>query len=87
MNKDWIVIVRQVVGSVQDWETVSYWDGERYPSKESAISAGAHHLGHDDFNIGCVDGNTLVWFGWMDKELTTDLSTVARQLYLTGDAA
>lgn len=86
MTQEWIVIVRQIVGG-GPWETVSYWDGERYPSRNEAIGAGACQFGHDDFNIGCVEGNRLVWFGWMDKEIAADLDHVARQLYLTSGTA
>lgn len=79
---EWIIIVRQIVGSGGNWQTTCRWDLERYATKSDAIAAGWRKLDHDDFNLGEVEGDRLAWFGWMNEELETDRGEVARQLSL-----
>lgn len=84
-SPEWIVIKQQIVTTDEDWRTVYYWDGRRFPTKAEAVSAGFVAFECDDFNVGQVEGKRLVWFGWMGIEHKTDRATVARQLYLDVD--
>lgn len=62
------------------------WDGTRYVTQVEAVAAGWKMFGHDDFNIGHVQGNKLVWFGWMDEpinETDEDFAVIAKDLDLT----
>lgn len=87
MTASWIVIVQQITTTVEDWRTDYHWDGERHASPREAFDSGWRTLGHDDFNIGRLDGNHLAWFGWTDgdqvKELDDfDLAEISRHLCL-----
>ncbi|WP_241059991.1 hypothetical protein [Achromobacter xylosoxidans] len=57
---------------------VSYdWDGERFPSRQSAILHGFETRGSDDFNIGVIDGDELKDFCWMEDPMCEDAETMA----------
>lgn len=81
----YIVIVQQIVGSLESWTTTYDWDGSRHSSHNAAIAAGLADLEHDDFNIGRIENDRLVWFGWQYEQLPDeDLDEIARQLSLRG---
>lgn len=63
-------------------------DGPRHSSREKAVSHGWNTFGHDDFNIGHVRGDRLIWFGWMSDEIgesDEDFAEIAKQLELVPD--
>lgn len=68
----WFAAAYQIVGSAGEWETVYDWNGRTYPSRDRAISAGFERFGSDDFCVGQVESNRLVWWGWMEKENRDD---------------
>lgn len=62
------------------------WDGERFATREEAISHGFEVRGSDDFNVGVVSGNRLLSFDWMDKPTGEDaksMRAIADALCLT----
>lgn len=82
---EYVVILQQIVGNLENWTTAYYWNGTRHSSHDDAIAAGVRELDHDDFNIGRVEGDRLVWFGWMNEQLPDyDLNEIARQVSLRG---
>jgi hypothetical protein len=68
MGSGWFAAAGQIVGTVDAWETVYDWDGSLHPSRDAAIKAGFRQFGSDDFNIGKLSGDQLVWWGWMYEE-------------------
>jgi hypothetical protein len=69
----WYVVRPAIVGSLEDWDTVYYWDSrEVHPDRAAAIAAGLDFYGHDDWNVGQVKHGALVWWGWMDEEHPCD---------------
>lgn len=83
-----IVITAQVVGSPDDWLMDYRWDGVRHATTQEAIDAGIDELRHDDFLIGGVIGERLVWLGWQFTEREDDpeeFADVAAQLALGPD--
>lgn len=80
-----IVIVAQIVTIGDDWKHVYSWDGKRHATNQDAADWGWRILDHDDFNIGQVEGNRLVWFGWMEEQhemSAEDMQDVAEQIGL-----
>lgn len=66
---DYIVIHPHVIPTLDgDARTVYSWNLTRHATQQDAIDWGRRILDHDDFNIGRVEGNQLVWFGWMDEQ-------------------
>lgn len=63
-----IVVRCTIGGSLEE----TFWGceqiGPRYASSEEAAREGWKHFGHDDFNLARVQGDRLVWFGWMDEQ-------------------
>lgn len=58
---------------------ISYdWDGERFPSRQSAILHGFETRGSDDFNVGVVNGDDLKDFCWMEEPMGEDAETMAK---------
>jgi len=83
-----IVIAARIVGSLEDWLMDYRWDGRRHATRQEAIDAGIDELGHDDFLIGGVVGERLVWLGWQFEEREHDpeeFADVAAQLHLAAD--
>lgn len=83
---DYIVIVAQIVTTLdEDYRFVYSWDLKRHATQQDAIDWGWRILDHDDFNIGRLEGDRLVWFGWMDEQhdmSAEDLAEIAGQLGL-----
>lgn len=68
-NREYIVIC-QSAWMNSDGFGISYaWDGERFQTRAKAIKHGWKSRGSDDFNIGEVVGDNLVWFGWMHEKM------------------
>ncbi len=85
---EYIVIRQSIYGSLENCTHSYHQFGPRHPSAEKAVSHGWEHLGHDDFNLGHVQGDRLVWFGWMSDaigETEEDFAEIARQLELVPD--
>jgi hypothetical protein len=85
---EYIVIRQSILGSPDHVQHFYEQDGPRHPSAEKAVSHGWETFGHDDFNIGHVQGDRLIWFGWMSDpigETDEDFAEIARQLELTPD--
>jgi hypothetical protein len=79
----WFAAAGQIVGDLENCEMVYSWDGTVHESRGYAISAGFTEFGHDDFNIGRLEQDRLVWWGWMDEEHSdADHPAVARALGL-----
>lgn len=58
---------------------ISYsWDGARFSDRKEAIRHGLQIRDSDDFNIGEVFGDDLIWFGWMDKRHNEDEETMRK---------
>lgn len=53
------------------------WDRERFSTRKRAIKHGWKVRGSDDFNIGIVEDDKLVWFGWMDEPMDDDIVEIA----------
>jgi hypothetical protein len=87
---EYIVIRAQIVGDQErGYDTAYNWDGRRCPTAQEAIDFGWRLLDHDDFNIGHVQGERLMWFGWMHEEHRTtaeELAEIAGQIGLSNDA-
>lgn len=62
------IIIKQWITSI-DGPNEFCWDGQHHPTQATAISAGFRTFKCDDFNIGQVKNQQLIWFGWMDREL------------------
>ena len=79
----WLAAAGQIVGNLDEWETVYTWDGSLHPTRKAAIKYGFEVFGHDDFNIGRVDTGALAWWGWMGEEHPDeDRESAARSLGL-----
>lgn len=52
------------------------WDGERFNNRSDAIKHGWGLRDSDDFNIGQVYGDELIWFGWMEQRFNEDDETM-----------
>jgi hypothetical protein len=79
----WIAVSGHIVGTLDDYSTCYDWDGQTHPTAKAAISAGFRQFGSDDFNVGRVEDEHLVWWGWMDEEHPPeDRAEVAAALYL-----
>lgn len=66
MQYRYIVIVPSIVGNLEDWETLYFWDAKLYKTKQAAIGGGWKIHGHDDWLIGVVRDDQLVSVSWMD---------------------
>jgi hypothetical protein len=85
---EYIVIKQSYCGTLDDLVHGYEQIGPRYSSTEEASAAGWELWGHDDFNIGRVQGDRLIWFGWMERpigETDEDFAEIARQLELVPD--
>lgn len=81
--KDYIVIFQQILcGSHTNFEIqTSYsWDGQKFETREAAIRHGMRTRSSDDFNIGVVDGKTLIAFDWMAEPVDGHIEEAAKQL-------
>lgn len=57
---------------------ISYdWDGERFTTSKRAIKHGWKLRGSDDFNVARVQGDRLIWFGWMNEKMDESAETMA----------
>ncbi len=63
----WFHVSVQIVGSANEHERVYNFGTGRYSTRGEAISNGFANYGTDDFNVGQVIADKLVWFGWMDE--------------------
>lgn len=64
------IVIKQWITSYEQFTTEYQWDGQRHTSHQAAVSAGFRQFGCDDFNVGRVELGRLVWFGWMNDELS-----------------
>lgn len=79
----WIAVQPHIVGDLERFEITYTWDGSVHLSRPGAIRHGLDQFGSDDFNIGRVSRDRLVWWGWMDEEIDPDeLPTIADALGL-----
>lgn len=68
--REYIAICPSIVGNMEHgFETVHGWDGARFPNWEAAKSHGFELRDSDDFNIGVLEGDTLVDYLWMDQPM------------------
>lgn len=81
----WIAATGHIVGTLDDHSTCYDWDGQTYPTRAAVIKAGFRQFGTDDFCVGRIEDDVLVWWGWMDQEHPAeDRAEVAEALYLAG---
>ena len=81
----WFAAAGHIVGTLDDWSTCWDWDGQTYSTQKAAIFAGFRQFGSDDFCVGRIQDDRLVWWGWMDEEHPAeDREAVAAALYLDG---
>jgi len=79
----WIAVQPHIVGNLERYEICYSWDGTVHLSRQGAIRHGLREFGSDDFNIGRVSRDRLVWWGWMDEEIDReDLPMIAAALGL-----
>lgn len=78
----WIAVASQVVGTPGDYDYAYDWDGTVQPTRDQAVSHGFELFGCDDFNVGEVRNGRLVWWGWMDHDLSQDIDGPAYALGL-----
>lgn len=69
IKREYIVICQSAWMNSDGFGICYDWDGERFQTRAKAIKHGWRIRGSDDFNIGEVSGDTLVWFGWMDEKM------------------
>lgn len=74
---DYIVICQQAWMNDSGFGIDYGWDRERFATRKKAIKHGFAIRGSDDFNIAEVDGDKLVWFGWMAERINEDDATMA----------
>lgn len=77
VSHEFIVIFASAWMNADGWGFGYDWDGERFKTLAKASKHGWRTRGSDDFNIGHVIGNRLVWFGWMDEQHDEDNDTMA----------
>lgn len=69
-KREYIVIEQSIVGNQEHgFRCVYDWDGNRYATHKEAVRAGWRSRESDDFNVGVVEGNTLVDFLWMNQPM------------------
>lgn len=76
-TRDYIVICQSAWMNDTGFGISHDWDGERFPNTKKAQKHGWKLRGSDDFNIAHVEGDNLVWFGWMDQKMDEDDATMA----------
>jgi hypothetical protein len=64
--KRYIVIVPSIVGNLENWETIYYWDSLVYKTQQAAVRGGWKIYDHDDWLIGVIRDDLLVSVSWMD---------------------
>lgn len=62
------VVTVQIVGNVERWEHVYTTDDVRSRSRKNAIQRGWRNLGHDDFLLARLDGDTLLGMSWQYED-------------------
>jgi hypothetical protein len=76
----WVCLRGLIVGNLETWTTVYYWDGVYHADKQGAVDEGFEITDTDDFNVGYVEKGVLTWFGWMDEQHPVeDYAAVATQ--------
>lgn len=73
---DYIVICQSAWMNESGFGINYGWDGERFRTIAKAVKHGWKTRGSDDFNIAHVDGEKLVWFGWMDEQINEEAATM-----------
>lgn len=64
------IVILQSAWMNADGYGINYgWDGEGFKTLEEAVKHGWEIRDSDDFNIAHVEGDNLVWFGWMDEQI------------------
>jgi hypothetical protein len=83
-KKAYVVVVPHIVGDAAHFEMCYHADGQRFDSRELAISHGFETTGHDDWLILTLEGNQAVAVGWMhdDRDDAGELAAVAKALLL-----
>lgn len=65
---EYIVVKCSIAGSFEEMYEGYEQTGPRYATFQEAVDGGWKYFDHDDFNIAHVQGNSLIWFGWMDEQ-------------------
>jgi len=95
-RRHYVVITQQIEGNERvGFDAYFYSDLKFYDRRNDAIGHGLRVFGHDDFNIGTVQGGHLVAFGWGDWDFGPehgdeephggfDLAEIERQTCILG---
>lgn len=67
MGKEYIVITQYIVGD-GPYHNAYRWDFEYFGTREEAVTHGFKTLKTDDFNIGTMDGESLIALGWLEED-------------------
>ncbi len=74
---EFIVVLQQAWMNAEGYGINYGWDGERFATLAEATKHGWETRDSDDFNIAHVDGDKLLWFGWMDEQISEDDETMS----------
>lgn len=75
---EYIVLCGQIVGNSDcGFETIYGFNGERFATREKAISEGFKIWESDDFNVGVVKDGKLVSLDWMEEKCDDDPTLMA----------
>ena len=76
MTVEFIVICQSAWMNQSGYGIDHSWDGERFATRKAAIKHGWALRGSDDFNVAQVQGDELIWFGWMYEQIEEDADTM-----------
>lgn len=70
MSDRFIALTASIVGNLENWTTLWYWDRSQFDRRKDAIARGFTYGRGDDFNIGVIDTRTgrIKAILWMDED-------------------
>ncbi|EMD6905886.1 antitoxin [Klebsiella pneumoniae] len=84
MSKSYVVIIRHAWCNEGGHGIEYSSDLIHYETRKDAISHGFRTVDSDDFNIGVIEGGSLVSFDWMDNPVGESQDTLAQIAELIG---
>lgn len=89
MSKSYIVIIQRAWCNEGGHGIEYSSDLIHYETRNGAISHGFQSVDSDDFNVGVIEGGTLISFDWMDRPVCEGEDTLAQIAEIIGldDAA
>lgn len=67
-HRTYLTVTAQLVTTDAGHSTAYYSDLVRHSTRQDAIHHGLRSLGHDDFVIATMCGDTVVRVGWMGED-------------------